>query len=76
MTKVSIKVLATTVANAVTLLVRPSSARAQDASETVYEEKCAAGLGPDGRGSTIGDWKRGSAVMIPVLICDPGHNEQ
>jgi cytochrome c6 len=54
MKKLSVKVLATLAAIAVILLVFPSSAPAEDASETVYKAKCASCHGPDGSGSAMG----------------------
>jgi cytochrome c6 len=53
MKKVSITVLATLAVIAVIFLLSPS-ARAQDASQTVYKAKCAACHGPDGSGSAMG----------------------
>ena len=53
MKKVSIQGLATVIAIAVTLIL-PLSARAQNASETLYESKCASCHGANGSASAIG----------------------
>jgi mono/diheme cytochrome c family protein len=54
MKKLSVKVVTTLAAIAVILLVFPSSAPAEDGSETVYKAKCASCHGPDGSGSAMG----------------------
>lgn len=53
MKKISIQGFATVIALAV-VFVLPFSARAQNASETIYKSKCAACHGADGSGSAVG----------------------
>jgi cytochrome c6 len=53
MKKISIPCFATVTAIAVVFIL-PLSARAQNASETLFKSKCAACHGPDGSGSVTG----------------------
>jgi cytochrome c6 len=53
MKRINLQSLAVVIAIAM-VLVLPSAAGAQNASETLYKTKCAACHGPDGSGSAVG----------------------